>query len=131
VWPAIPARHRAHHSLCLQTRARRRLWRAHRAVGQGPDAGTSDDHGPGHRVGRRDRAPRAGRRSGKSRPFGSIAFTIYVSKVSSYDKTYGSLRAVIILLLWFYLTAYVILAGAELDAEIKRQPMRAKRDPAC
>jgi membrane protein len=62
---------------------------------------------------------------------GSIAFTIYVSKVGSYDKTYGSLGAVIILLLWFYLTAYVILAGAELDAEIKRQPMRAKRDPAC
>jgi Virulence factor BrkB len=47
---------------------------------------------------------------------GSIAFTIFVSKVGSYDRTYGSLGAVIILLLWFYLTAYVILArrgGAE------------------
>jgi membrane protein len=43
---------------------------------------------------------------------GSIAFTTYVSKVGSYDKTYGSLGAVIILLLWFYLTAYLILAGA-------------------
>jgi membrane protein len=51
---------------------------------------------------------------------GSIAFTTYVSKVGSYDKTYGSLGAVIILLLWFYLTAYVILAGAELNAEIER-----------
>jgi membrane protein len=60
---------------------------------------------------------------------GSIAFTIYVSKVGSYDKTYGSLGAVIILLLWFYLTAYVILAGAELNAEIKRQTTRAKQDP--
>jgi membrane protein len=43
---------------------------------------------------------------------GSIAFTTYVSKVGSYDKTYGSLGSVIILLLWFYLSAYVILAGA-------------------
>jgi membrane protein len=55
---------------------------------------------------------------------GSIGFTIYVSKVGSYDKTYGSLGAVIILLLWFYLTAYVILAGAGLNAEIERQSTR-------
>ena len=52
---------------------------------------------------------------------GSIAFTFYVSKVGSYDKTYGSLGAVIVLLLWFYLSAYVILIGAELNAEIERQ----------
>jgi membrane protein len=56
---------------------------------------------------------------------GSIAFTTYVSKVGSYDKTYGSLGAVIILLLWFYLTAYVTLAGAELNAEIERQEAQA------
>jgi Virulence factor BrkB len=55
---------------------------------------------------------------------GSLAFTTYVSKVGSYDKTYCSLGAVIILLLWFYLTAYVILAWAELNAEIERQTTR-------
>src|SRR5579883_762768 len=55
---------------------------------------------------------------------GSAAFTIYVSRVGSYDKTYGSLGAVIILLLWFYLSAYVTLIGAELNAEIERQAMR-------
>jgi membrane protein len=56
---------------------------------------------------------------------GSIAFTTYVSKVGSYDKTYGSLGAVIILLLWFYLTTYVVLIGAELNAEMDRQTGRA------
>jgi membrane protein len=57
---------------------------------------------------------------------GSAAFTIYVSRVGSYDKTYGSLGAVIILLLWFYLSAYVTLIGAELNAEIDRQASRKK-----
>jgi len=53
--------------------------------------------------------------------FGSIAFTVFVAKLGSYDKTYGSLGAVIVLLLWFYLSAYVILIGAELNAEIARR----------
>lgn len=52
---------------------------------------------------------------------GSIAFAYYVSEVGSYDKTYGSLGGVIVLLLWFYMTAYVILIGAELNAEAERQ----------
>jgi membrane protein len=58
---------------------------------------------------------------------GSIAFTFYVSKVGSYDKTYGSLGAVIVLLLWFYLSAYVILIGAELNAEIERQTAKQRQ----
>jgi membrane protein len=50
----------------------------------------------------------------------SIGFSFYVSEVGSYDKTYGSLGAVIVLLLWFYMTAYVILLGAEFNAESER-----------
>jgi membrane protein len=52
---------------------------------------------------------------------GSAGFTLYVSKLGNYDKIYGSISAVIILLLWLYLSAYVILLGAELNAEIDRQ----------
>ena len=55
---------------------------------------------------------------------GSVAFTVYVSKVGNYDKTYGSLGAVIILLLWLDLSAYITLIGAELNAEIDRHAAR-------
>jgi membrane protein len=57
---------------------------------------------------------------------GSIGFSFYVSEFGNYDKTYGSLGAVIVLLLWFYMTAYVILIGAELNAETERQAARQR-----
>ncbi|MFZ0728289.1 MAG: YihY/virulence factor BrkB family protein, partial [Desulfobacterales bacterium] len=44
---------------------------------------------------------------------GSILFSLYVANFGSYSKTYGSMGAVVILLLWFFLTSYVILLGAE------------------
>ena len=52
---------------------------------------------------------------------GSVAFTLYVAKVGSYDRIYGSIGAVIVLLLWFYMSAYATLIGAELNAEMKRR----------
>ena len=50
----------------------------------------------------------------------SALFSLYVSEFSSYDKTYGSLGAVVILLMWFYISALAILMGAEINAATER-----------
>jgi membrane protein len=52
---------------------------------------------------------------------GSIGFSLYVANFGSYNQTYGTLAAVIILMLWLFLSAYVILLGAALDAELDRR----------
>jgi membrane protein len=51
----------------------------------------------------------------------SLLFSFYVSNFGSYNKTYGSMGAIIILLMWFFLTAYAILIGGELNAEMEHQ----------
>lgn len=55
---------------------------------------------------------------------GSFAFSLYVRNFDSYDKTFGSLGAVAVLLMWFYISAYVVCLGAELNAELERQTQR-------
>jgi len=50
-------------------------------------------------------------------------FGYYVSNFGNYDATYGSLGAVIVLLTWIYLSAYVLLLGAEINAELERQTL--------
>ena len=55
---------------------------------------------------------------------GSIGFSWYVDNFGKYNQTYGALAAVIILLLWLFLSAFVVLLGAEIDAEIERQTVR-------
>jgi membrane protein len=51
----------------------------------------------------------------------SIGFSIYVQTFGNYAKTYGSLAAVVILMLWLWLTAYAVLLGAEINAEAEQQ----------
>ena len=45
----------------------------------------------------------------------------YVSKVGSYDRTYGSLGAVLAMMMWLWISSMVVLLGAELNAEIEHQ----------
>ena len=54
----------------------------------------------------------------------SALFSVYVAKFGNYDKTFGSLGAVVVLLTWLYISAYVILLGACLNAEMERQTER-------
>lgn len=49
----------------------------------------------------------------------SYAFRLYLGYFNTYDKTYGSLGAVIILMLWLYLTALVILIGGSMNAVLQ------------
>jgi membrane protein len=50
----------------------------------------------------------------------SALFALYVSNFGSYDKTYGSLGAVILFLTWLWITNLTLLFGAEFDAELER-----------
>ena len=54
----------------------------------------------------------------------SVGFSLYVSLFSSYGKTYGSLSGVVVLLLWLWITNYVVLLGAEMNAEAEQQTGR-------
>jgi membrane protein len=49
----------------------------------------------------------------------SLGFKFYVAKVGAYTETYGAIGAVMVLMLWFYLSGLVLLIGAEMNAEIE------------
>lgn len=53
----------------------------------------------------------------------SIGFSIYTANFGSYNETYGSLGAVIVLMLWLFITAFVVIVGAEINSEAERQTM--------
>jgi membrane protein len=58
----------------------------------------------------------------------SLAFKLYLSNFADYNATYGSLGGVIVLMLWFYLSALAVLIGAEMNAEIEHASPHGK-DP--
>jgi membrane protein len=54
----------------------------------------------------------------------SYVLSLYVSKLANFDATYGSIGAVVGIMFWFYVSAYAVLLGAELNAQLEL----AKRD---
>jgi membrane protein len=54
----------------------------------------------------------------------SIAFSIYVANFGDYNESYGAFGAIVILLMWLFISAYVVLLGAEVNAELEHQTAR-------
>lgn len=59
----------------------------------------------------------------------SLAFSVYVSHFGSYGRTYGAISGVVVLLLWFYLSSYIVLIGAEIDGTVEKQTARPPAEP--
>jgi membrane protein len=60
----------------------------------------------------------------------SLGFSLYVSEFAAYNRFYGTLGGVAVLMIWFWLSAGIVLLGAELNSEIeaqRRQDMSAKQ----
>ncbi len=53
----------------------------------------------------------------------TLGFGFYVTNFGNYNATYGSLAAVVIFLMWLFLSAYAVLIGAEINSEMERQTM--------
>lgn len=51
----------------------------------------------------------------------SILFALYVRNFDSFGQTYGAIGSVVILLSWFYISAFVVILGAEINSEVERQ----------
>jgi membrane protein len=60
----------------------------------------------------------------------SGAFAFYTSRFSSYNKTWGSLAAVVVMLTWLWLSSVALLLGAEINAEAERSRELRRGEPA-
>ena len=54
----------------------------------------------------------------------SVGFSVYVDHFGSYGKTYGALAGVAVLMLWLWITAHIVLLGAEINAEAEQQTVK-------
>jgi membrane protein len=60
----------------------------------------------------------------------SVGFSVYLATFADYGVTYGSLGVAVGLLLYFYVSASILLAGAELNAAIHNSDAEKKLDPS-
>lgn len=60
----------------------------------------------------------------------SVAFTVYIQNFGSYGETYGSLGAVIVLMLWLVITAFAVILGAEINSELEAQTAKDSTEGA-
>jgi membrane protein len=58
----------------------------------------------------------------------SVGFSFYVGSFATYGKTYGALGGVIALLMWFYISSFIMVIGGEINAEMERQTKRDTTD---
>ncbi len=61
----------------------------------------------------------------------SVGFSLYIDFFSNYQKTFGSLAGVAILLMWFYISALVIIVGAEINAVSEATPRSGTTRPSA
>jgi membrane protein len=54
----------------------------------------------------------------------SLAFSLYVDNFASYDATFGSVAAIVVLMLWLYYTIFIFVVGAVLNAELEMQTIQ-------
>jgi membrane protein len=55
---------------------------------------------------------------------GTLAFSFYVGTFGNYQRSYGALSSVVVLLMWFLLSSFAVVLGAEVNAESERQTRR-------
>jgi membrane protein len=52
---------------------------------------------------------------------GSALFAVYAQNFGSYNKTYGSLGAIVVMMMWLYISAFAVLLGAEVNSATEDQ----------
>lgn len=60
---------------------------------------------------------------------GSLGFRLYLAYFGNYNATYGTIAGIIVLMLWFYISGFSILAGAQLDSKIDEAVIEKRKIP--
>ena len=56
----------------------------------------------------------------------TLGFNLYVARFASYNRTYGALGAFVVLMVWMYISSFIVLTGAEINCELHKMRAEAK-----